>query len=76
MILKADANARAGREEMYKGDTGYKHGELSDIGLRLSELAVESSMEVTRFHFQRDDISRNKEDFTKRNNKPHRLCAD
>mgnify|MGYP005985764973 CR=1 FL=1 len=58
IIIMGDANAKVGREEIYKEIVGKhsKHEESNNNGLRLIELAIERNMKIVSTQFQRKDI--------------------
>lgn len=58
IIIMGDANAKIGREEIYKEITGgqSKHEQTNENGLRLIELAIERNMKIISTHFHRKDI--------------------
>lgn len=58
IIVVGDANAKVGREEIYREVTGgfSKHERSNDNGLRLIELALERNMKIMSTHFQRKEI--------------------
>ncbi|KAJ3654979.1 hypothetical protein Zmor_014128 [Zophobas morio] len=55
IIIMGDANAKVGREEIYKEIVGKhsKHEESNNNGLRLIELAIERNMKIVSTQFQR-----------------------
>ncbi|CAH1104031.1 unnamed protein product [Psylliodes chrysocephalus] len=58
VVILGDANAKVGKEEIYKNITGgeSKHDINNNNGLRLINLAIEKDMKIMSTHFKRKDI--------------------
>ncbi|CAH0552542.1 unnamed protein product [Brassicogethes aeneus] len=57
-IIMGDANAKIGKEDIYRNITGgeSKHMKSNDNGERLISLAIEKNMKIMSTHFKRKDI--------------------
>ncbi|KAK9670998.1 hypothetical protein QE152_g41042 [Popillia japonica] len=64
-----DANAKIGREDIYRGVTGAesKHQYTNDNGLRLINFAIEMKMKIMSTHFPRKEIYKGTWRIPKRN---------